>query len=472
MATRLLQDPRPVRFAQATAGSAALSIAAVGASILIASALAYNTKLGVALMLALCFVPLALLRLQLAICAWIVLLFFSRASGLEALPDKLLLFITVAWIGLLVGRRATSRKALVPDRAVMVWVAAFVLWVSLTLAWAPALGAGERPIKELLYGGLGLALVLGATVRRRHVRWVMMAFVAGAALSVLWGAAKGGLSVSGGEVADLEGRLQGGAGDPNYLAAVLVPAVMLAAGLAVQASAARRVLLAAATAVIAVGIVATQSRGGLVAGGVCAVVALVIWRGRRGLILALIGLVVAVAVMFYVANPAAWHRVQAANGNGSGRVYIWNVAWRIVHDHTLFGVGIGQFPQVSPHYVLKPGALEYVHLIVDQHAPVHNVYLQLWVEAGIIGLLLFLGLVVTSLALGWRAARRFDARGDVEMSALSRASIIALIGILTASFFLSNLNADQLWVLLALGPVLYGLAQRQPRASPSLDAPG
>ena len=49
------------------------------------------------------------------------------------------------------------------------------------------------------------------------------------------------------------------------------------------------------------------------------------------------------------------------------------------------------------------------------------------------------------------------------MSALSRASIIALIGMLTASFFLSNLNADQLWVLLALGPVLYGLAERQPR---------
>jgi len=63
-----------------------------------------------------------------------------------------------------------------------------------------------------------------------------------------------------------EGRLQGGGGDPNFLAAGLIPAVGLAGALMAGD---RRVLvrggLLAAIAILTVGFAATQSRGGLVA---------------------------------------------------------------------------------------------------------------------------------------------------------------------------------------------------------------
>jgi O-antigen ligase len=245
-----------------------------------------------------------------------------------------------------------------------------------------------------------------------------------------------------------------------------VPAIMLAGGLAIWRSSARRAMLALATAIIAVGLAATQSRGGLIAGIVCAIVALMIWRGRRGLILGLIGLAALATVAFFVANPSAWHRIAASNSSGSGRIDIWTVAWRVVHDHPFAGVGIAQFPQVSPHYVLQPGVLEYVNLIVEKHIVVHNLYLQLWVETGIVGLLLFLALIATSVTAALRAARTFDLQGDGEMSALSRAAALGLIAMLTGSLFLSNLEAGQLWVLLALGPVLAGIADRQARAAP------
>jgi O-antigen ligase len=434
---------------------------------LLAGVLVINTKVGVVLLLALCFVPLAILRLRIAVCVWIVLLFFSRTSALEAVPNKLLLFILASWLALLVGRRARAREALAHNRVVILWALAFLVWTILTLAWAPVPAAAERPIKELIYAGLALVLVLGIVVERQHVRWLMMAFVAGAALSVMWGAAKGGLSPShgGGEVANSDGRFQGGSGDPNYLAAVLVPAIMLAGGLAIWRSSGRRVLLAVVTAIIAVGVAATQSRGGLIAALVCAGVALAIWRGQRGTILSLIALAALATIVFFAANPAAWHRISAGNSSGSGRIDIWTVAWRVVRDHPFAGVGVAQFPEVSPHYVLQPGALEYVNLIVEKHIVVHNLYLQLWVETGIVGLLLFVGLIVVSLGAALRAGRRFDVQGDREMSALSRAAALALIAMLTASFFLSNLEAGQLWVLLALGPVLAGIANRQaPRA--------
>jgi O-antigen ligase len=474
VASRPLPLPRQAPFGRITATSVRLSAIAFATAAVLSTALAYNTKIGVTLLLAICFVPLALMRLRVAICLWVVLLFFSRTSALEAVPNKLLLFIIVAWVGLLVGRRTKARAVLAENRVLLTWVLAFIVWVVLSLAWAPSPGAAERPIKELIYGGLGLLLLLGTLRERRHVRWVMTAFVAGAALSVMWGAAKGGLSVrgggGGGEVANVDGRFQGGSGDPNYLAAVLVPAIMLAGGLAIRPAAIKRVLLALATAIIAVGIAATQSRGGLIAAVVCAIVALVIWRGKRGLILALIGVAVLGAVCFFVANPAAWQRIEESN-QGSGRVDIWTVAWRVVHDHPFNGVGIAQFPVVSPHYVLQPGALRYVNLIVEKHIVVHNLYLQLWVETGIVGLLLFLAVVVTSLTAAWRAVARFDLVGDEEMAALARAGILALIGMLTASFFLSNLEAGQLWLLLAAGPALAIIAKRQVQASPAIERP-
>jgi O-antigen ligase len=463
MAIRPLPIAGPARPISVTARSAALAAAAVLAAAALASALAYDTKVGVEALLAVCVVPLALFRLRLAICCWVVLLFFSRTSAVQAVPNKFLLLIAIAWLALLAGRHADARAGFARNRALVICALAFIVWTILTLAWARVPGVAERPVKELVYAGLGLLLLLGTIVERRHVRWLVIAFVAGATLSVLWGAAKGGLSVNGGEAANAEGRFQAGAGDPNYLAALLVPAIMLAGGLAVRRPFGTRIVLALATAILAIGLAATESRGGIIGAGVCAVAALVIWRGRRGLILAFIGLAILATVAFFVANPAAWERIHAGNASGSGRVDIWKVAWRAMQDHPIFGVGIAQFPQVSPHYVLQPGALEYVNLIVEKHIVVHNLYLQLWVETGIVGLLLFLTLVLASLAAAWRAAKAFDRQEDAEMSALARAAILALLGMLTASFFLSNLEAGQLWLLLALGPVLAGLSVRQAR---------
>jgi O-antigen ligase len=468
MANRSLSFARPAPVAGLTTSSVRLSIGALALAAVFASALVYDVKLGIEMVIGLCFVPLALLQLPIAICAWTVLLFFSRTSTLEAVPNKVLLFIGVCWIGLLVGGRSRAREALASNQTIIALVAVFVLWLLVSLAWAPVPAAANRPVKELLYAAFGFVLLLGAIVERRHVHWLVWAFIIGAALSVLWGAAKGGLSVgtgTGSEVANVDGRFEGGAGDPNYLAAVLVPAIMLAGGLAVQRVPRQRLMLALSTVIIAVGLAATQSRGGLIAAGVCSLVALLIWRGRRRLIATLIALAAAATAVFFLVNPGAWHRIHESN-EGSGRVDIWKVAWRVVHDHPFFGVGFAQFPQVSPHYVLQPGALNYVSLIVEKHILVHNIYLQLWVEDGIVGLLLFLGVVIASLLAGWHAAQSFDAHGDADMVALSRAAILALIGMLTATFFLSNIENDQLWVLLALGPILAGLAQRQARASP------
>jgi O-antigen ligase len=446
--------------------SVSIELGALAAAVVFAAALTYSTKLGVLLLLGMCFIPLALWRLPLAVCVWTVLAFLSSTSSAGEYTNRILLFIGVCWIGLLLGRRTSTRGAIAKNYWFVALAAIFIVWMLLSLAWAPAPGAVGTHLKLLLYGGFSVLPLLGAIVERHHVRWLALAFVAGASASVLYGAAKGGLTLNAGaasEVADSAGRFQGGVGDPNYLAAVLVPAIMLAGGLAVWQMPGQRMLLALATVIIALGLAATQSRGGLLAALVCAIIAFVIWRERRALIAAIIALASTATAAYFLLRPSAWARILESN-QGSGRVDIWTIAWRIVHTHPLFGVGFGQFPQVSPHYVLQPGALNYIGLIVENQIVVHNLYLALWVEGGVVGLLLFLAVILSSLVCAWRAVRDFDAQGDVEMASLARAAFLALIGLLAASFFLSDLENAQLWILLAFGPILAGLAKRQTRA--------
>jgi O-antigen ligase len=89
---------------------------------------------------------------------------------------------------------------------------------------------------------------------------------------------------------------------------------------------------------------------------------------------------------------------------------------------------------------------------------VHNTYLQLLVESGVIGLVFFLIVVVGSLGASWLAARRFDALGRRDYANLARAVLIGTVGMLAASFFLTNGNNFQLWLLFALGPAMLTMA--------------
>ena len=52
------------------------------------------------------------------------------------------------------------------------------------------------------------------------------------------------------------------------------------------------------------------------------------------------------------------------------------------------------------------------------------------------------------------------ARGDRGMAALARAVLVAQIGMLTTSIFMSNGYDQRIWVLLAFGVALVAVASR------------
>jgi O-antigen ligase len=146
-------------------------------------------------------------------------------------------------------------------------------------------------------------------------------------------------------------------------------------------------------------------------------------------------------------------------GSGTGRLDLWTVGWRMVEEEPLQGVGAGNFPVSSVHYLLQPGAIERADYIVGSPKVAHNTYLELWAELGIVGLVLFLILAGSCLYAALRAARSFGRQGDERMEIIARALFVALAALLAADFFGSRLANKEIWLLLGLAPALLAIAR-------------
>ena len=449
------------------AGPAALQALIAGGALCVAllagALLTRSVGLGLALVGVCAFVTLVLLDLPLAIAAWVPVAWIEYSHLTGRAPVLGTVLLVVAWLG--VSRaRGVSLDAGGAVRPVMFALGLLLVWLTLSIAWSGDRSVAWAETKSWYGAAAGFFLVATALGSARTVRLVAFAFVAGALIAVVVGlSGHGGLTTTA-DAVDLatRARFSGGAGDPNYLAAGLVAAIALAAGLLPSVrDPIAKVGVGAAIAALALALAATGSRGGLIAAAAALVAAVCLARGQRTQAAALGVCVVAAAGAFFLASPSALERATSFDAGGNGRAELWLVAWRMSEDRPLAGFGIANFPFESHNYVREPGNLNFVRLIVDEPHVAHNVYLQQLAETGIVGLGLLLFVIVACLTAAVRAARRFDALGDGALATLARASAVAMVGFLVASTFISDSTDKRLWIVLALGPALLGLARRQ-----------
>lgn len=442
-----------------------VALLGLGASGMAGLFLAVKPQLGVALVLAVFYGPLAMLNLPAAIVGWTPIPFVEKLPIVWVGPTFAMTLLLFSWLGTLGTQRRAGFAALREHRRLIVVVLGLLLWWAVSLGWAPQAGLGTGTLVDYAIAAM-VALIAATTLTEgRHVRWVLIAFVAGAALSVLIGFASSGLDPAASAIdsaTQTEGRLQGGGGDPNYLAAGLVPAIVLAGALVVQyRNGAARTGLAIAIAIVVAGLAATESRGGALAAMAAAVTALIVLRHHRQHVLAALAVIATLAAVWFAAFPGAWQRVTSIDGGGNGRSDLWHVALRVAGDHPAAGIGLGNFETQARRYVRRPGQLTYVRLIVDRPHVAHNTYLQILAETGVVGLVLWLGAALGFLGVARRAGHALERVGEPDLAMLARALFIAQVAMLVALVFITDGYDKRLWLLFALGPVLLGVAQRR-----------
>lgn len=445
--------------------AAALVVALPLAAALVGVSSAADARLAIAITMGLVYLGIAFINLQLAVALWFPLTFLEALPAFNAAAKAGGLVIVGLWLLALPGIRGQLASVLRRNAKLWLALAGLLLWCSLSLLWASDRGMVLADLWHWYAVALLMLIVATSMVDRRAIVLIAAAFVAGAVLSVGQGVVGSELSTSATAIDTAsEPRLSGGKGDPNFLAAGIVPAMALALALfAYVQRLVPRWLLIGAMAVLALGLAASQSRGGAVAALLAVVAGLVVFRDRRTSVLALTAGIIGVAAAWFAFSPGAWERVTDFDSGGSGRNELWTVAWRMVESNPVHGVGLNNYPAVSGEYVSEPGSLERLDLIVDRAQVAHNAYLQLLAETGIIGLGLFLAVIAASIGAAWRAAQRFQAGGETSLHALAQGVVVATIALLAAAFFISNGVDKRLWVLLALGPATLAAAGRTGR---------
>jgi O-antigen ligase len=297
-------------------------------------------------------------------------------------------------------------------------------------------GAGAADLSELR----DLAFLFIAALGLRTVADVRRATIALAAVGVLLGAGAA-LSVLVPVVteeavgASALPRAAGPFGEPNFFAlsmAALIPIALLN----VAAGGARRLLGAVSVVALLAGVLATGSRGGLLASGVAILAMALVAGGGRTRAAAVAALVTVAALLPLFAAQARGSESRTLSGRATEN----RIALSMFADHPLAGVGPGEYPVLYRDYARRIGD--------DPRSgrAAHSLPLQIAAEQGVAGLVGW----AAALAVALGAALR---RGAWQ-SLMGRAVLISAATYLVGSLFLHGSQLRLLFVLAGMALAL------------------
>ena len=451
-----------------TRANAGLLVSGALASAIVVGVLAaWDPRVAAAACAGVIAIPLAVVKPRLVVYLLLLTIFASAFTVGGLTLNRLAAPLAVIAI---ISQLIQSRLRLEPSRPTLAAVTGYALLAFASLAWTVSVASTLNSLASLAislaYMG-AFALLVRDRSDVRALLWV--AAVCSIALG-LWWAASYALGIS---------RYANLTGDPNFIAALQVVALLMVLALAADArTLTRRIGLYAAVAIIAGSIVATLSRGGLIDLLVAVLLVaftparLLFGSGRRKL-----GLMLAVGAGLTLLLAVAWTDLSARFTQGfnepgvaAGRGDLDLAAIHGFQEHPILGFGFGGF-QPSSLQLLRttPGVQLAVHLrcLAPNSAeylrsagtfctgqPVHDAYVESLVELGIPGLLLFAGILGTTGFSLVRTARRASREGDAFIAATAVALVVGLAALAVASFALSTETSRATWMIVGLSLAL------------------
>lgn len=436
------------------------AVALVGGCLLAGAAAGLRPVLGIAAALGIAFLVVVLKDLTLGLVAFVVLSFLDVLhfqGGSLTLTKVAGVALCASWLARIATEDGRTRNDFFARHpGYVVFLGLFIGWVAMSALWAEDVGEVVTALQRYGLNMLLLPIVYAAVRERRHVTWILTAFVVGTIVSTAYGLLFP-VPPDPGELS----RLGGAVGDSNQTATVLVTSIVLCVALlgVLRRSALLSLAAGAAALVCLAGLVNTLSRTGLVSLGLAMVAGSVIGGRWRKYAIALAMVTAAGTFAYFVVLAPSSARDRVASSSSTGRSDLWKIALREAADHPIRGLGAGNFAVTSVHYLVRPGATTRADFVVTTPKVAHNIYLEELAELGVIGLALFVSIPLLSLRCAYMAARRFSGHDDgLELAA--RAVIVAIVGVLAAGYFVSGQYSKQLWLLLALGPALLALSER------------
>ena len=381
----------------------------------------------------------------------------NAIAGLNvSLTTVALLVLYMLWLGVLLGGPKDRLRPQIwtpPSLALAAYIA--VVAVSLVVASDVMLSMFELFLLVQMF--LVYIYIIGTVRTRQDVVFVVvMLFIAVFLASlIVIGLRFVGHSISiGGLYARIDQgtRVGGTVGSPNtaasYLTLFLAPAF---AALLARLGTRHKSLSALVFGLGMVALIFTLSRGGWIAFILSmAILYLLTWRrGQISLLAPLVALsgVLIVALLFQ--NTVAARLSDSDASSAEGRLYMIRLAWKIIQDHPILGIGANNFAIAIPRYATPDFSGAWLHVV-------HNKYLLVWSETGIIGLIAFLLFLAATLHRGWRCWRL----NDPLLSPLAlgfTAAIVGQMGHMFLDIFHSRSQVQSLWIVAGLIGAMYNI---------------
>lgn len=240
---------------------------------------------------------------------------------------------------------------------------------------------------------------------------------------------------------------------PNYLAMYLVPMIFLSLPIftLVKNKLIKFIIIISYTLPLAA-IYFSTSRGGRVA-LIASLVALVLFLYFKSktlkkvveslsniLIFALI--LVSIIILIYLVRNFTPNQ-----GGDVIRLEIYNYAVAMIKDNYFFGIGLGDFQSAISQFSINNESFQKWGLNYALHP--HNLYMAVWLNLGIAGLIAFFGMLWVTLK------NIFSGKKEVFLRACLFASLIAILshGLFDTTYFKNDLSAV-FWLIAAMSFIL------------------
>lgn len=232
-------------------------------------------------------------------------------------------------------------------------------------------------------------------------------------------------------------------GNPNFFAGHILMVLTLACALSLFRGnrKSERYLFITCAVFSFAAILATRSRAAIVA-SVFGISTVMFLNYKRNDIKRYSGYIVLLITTIFL-SPKFYHWVIT-----NIRWYIWRGTLRMIRLKPLTGWGLGNYPFFYPYYRIREYFLQIEATPVTTQ--VHNEYLHIWVETGLIGLLLFLCLIFIAIITG---LQKREENGDFDRMFLN-GCIAGILAVLVDNIFSTNLRnpstAMYFWFLLGV----------------------